>query len=526
MDESRFYRALREGRPYFGPFMAAQQGEPSRKGYMRPLVSLVARQLPDSPINILEVGSWAGASTVAWAKALEAEGRAGKIVCVDHWNKYLDTTVNTAPVYHQMTAAVDNDAIYRLFRHNIRTSGVRELIIEMRGNSREILPRLAPQSFQVVYIDGSHAYDDVLSDIHHAMRLVCVNGIVCGDDLELNFDDCDASFLERACDERLDYGRDPRTGGFYHPGVTRAIAEVFSGDVTVQQGLWSVQNTGSTWRRLAETPSPVIVPGHLSEAAEEDAHEPPRQLARIIDPTIVVSIIVNYYQRESTLFAVIESLLEQKLHSCTMDQIEVIIVDDGTDGGSVRDRLPAKVTYLWQRKDQYGISRAKNMGARLANGKHLVFLDADVRVGDGYIDAVMHAFDDWDHRVVHCGYIWDYHHKDADDPRTEFGVWENPGSLTRRFYQVAGGNLAIAKSLFLETGGFDEDLIYGGVEDLLFGYQLSRLPHTAVRFDPRMVSWHLPHAPSLAHANVPASWNVVKAKHPEFYDQYIVKGLR
>jgi glycosyltransferase involved in cell wall biosynthesis len=252
----------------------------------------------------------------------------------------------------------------------------------------------------------------------------------------------------------------------------------------------------------------------------------PRRLSRINRTDVLVSVVVNYFDREATIYRVIDRLLNQRIENCSSDQIELIVVDDGSENGRVSEMLPGCVTYVWQRKDRYGIARAKNLGAKVANGRYLVFLDADILVADDYIDTVVRAFERWDERVVHCGYIWDYHGKGAPDPRTEFGVWDNPGMPTRRFYQLAGGNMAIAKPLFAEAGGFDEDLIHGGVEDLLFGYQLGQLPKTAIRFDTRMAAWHLPHPPSPAHANVSASWGVVKEKHPSFYDQYIVKGLR
>jgi glycosyltransferase involved in cell wall biosynthesis len=219
-------------------------------------------------------------------------------------------------------------------------------------------------------------------------------------------------------------------------------------------------------------------------------------------------------------------LLHQTLSLCRSDQYEIIVVDDGSEGGELRQKLPDSVTYVWQRKRRYGICRAKNTGAKLANGDYLVFLDADILVTVDYVDAVLAAFQQWGRRTVQCGYIRDYRCAGATDPRTEFGVWENPGVPTSRFYQIAGGNMAIAKELFVETGGFDEDLIYGGVEDLLFGYQLSLLPRAAVRFDRRMEGSHLPHPPSLAHADVAATWEVVRVKYPEFHNRYIVDGLR
>ncbi len=242
--------------------------------------------------------------------------------------------------------------------------------------------------------------------------------------------------------------------------------------------------------------------------------------------TIKISIIFNYYSKESTVFKALESLQKQSLSLCSPDEIEIIIIDDGTAAENLYEKLPNNIIYLWQRKFGYGISRAKNTGAKIADGKYLVFLDPDILVCETYIDEVLTGFYKYGDRVVQCGYIWDYHFKGCPDPRTEFGVWENPDCLTNRFYQIAGGNMAISKRLFMETKGFDEDLIYGGVEDLLFGYHISLLPATSIYFNKEMETWHIPHPPSLAHADPQKSWEVVKIKYPEFYHQYIIRGLR
>ena len=278
MDEYRFYRALREDRTYFGPRMAAPQGDPRRKGRLQALVSYVARQRPSSPINIIEIGSWAGASAIAWAKALDRHGRDGTIVCVDHWRKYLDTRLNVEPIYRVMDASVDDDAIYKLFRHNLRASGVADRVIEMRGSSRDILPRLASESFQIVFIDGSHTYDDVLSDIQDGKRLVCDGGIICGDDLEIHANDCDPEFLTRASADAQDYCQDPRTGVFFHPGVTRAVHDVF-GTVSALDGLWAAQRTGAAWTGVHIDPTQSSVPDHLSFDQDEPRVEAVNGLA-------------------------------------------------------------------------------------------------------------------------------------------------------------------------------------------------------------------------------------------------------
>jgi len=250
------------------------------------------------------------------------------------------------------------------------------------------------------------------------------------------------------------------------------------------------------------------------------------RFAKVCGPRKKISVVYNYFDKESTVFRSLESLSKQHWQRCTPDDVEVILIDDGTPGATVAAKLPEEVLYLWQKKIGYGICRAKNTGARTANGDYLVFLDPDILVSPGYFDALMDGFERYGNRVIQCGYVWDYHFIGCPDPRVEFGVWEMPDRPTNRFYQIAGGNMAMARSLYHQTPGFDEDLIYGGVEDLLFGHHLSKLPETRVVFNKKMESWHIPHPPSIAHAEPGKSWAVVQRKWPEFYDRYVVQGLR
>jgi glycosyltransferase involved in cell wall biosynthesis len=249
-------------------------------------------------------------------------------------------------------------------------------------------------------------------------------------------------------------------------------------------------------------------------------------VAKVVGEPKKITVIYNYYQKASTLFRSLESVQNQAWRRCKLSDLQIILVDDGTEDEDILDRLPDSVLYVWQRKNGYGISRAKNTGAYLSSGQFIVFLDPDIVICPTYFDAMLEQFDTYGDRLVQCGYIWDYHFVGCPDPRVEFGIWERPNRQTKRFYQVAGGNMAISSQLYFETPGFDEDLIYGGVEDLLFGYHLSKLPGTRIMFNKGMESWHIPHPIGAAHADSRKSWHVVKQKWPEFYEDYIVKGLR
>jgi len=87
--------------------------------------------------------------------------------------------VLTHPESHATSIDVRrNDA----FLENIETSGAADRITLIQSPSQLALRELPPESFDVIYIEGSHTADDVLENIVLAWRLLKPNGLMLLDD--------------------------------------------------------------------------------------------------------------------------------------------------------------------------------------------------------------------------------------------------------------------------------------------------------------------------------------------------------
>lgn len=239
-----------------------RQGPAIRKAYMTSLVRLIKDCGEVGEINVLEVGSWAGASTITWATAIQKAGIGGSVHCVDIWKPYFDLNVNQAPLYRAMDTAARTGDILEQFKRNIHEAGVQNIVTYTIGDSKNVLPRLEAGRFQIVFIDASHKYEDVLFDVQEAQRLVADGGIVCGDDLELLVSSVDQAAHELALQLGLDFVLDPKTQVSYHPGVSQAISEVFQ-DVSVGDGFWAIRRRGNSWETIDLAAMELIIPEHL-----------------------------------------------------------------------------------------------------------------------------------------------------------------------------------------------------------------------------------------------------------------------
>ena len=89
-----------------------------------------------------------------------------------------------------------------------------------------------------------------------------------------------------------------------------------------------------------------------------------------------VSIIVPVYNVEPYLNKCLDSLVKQ-----TLEDIEIIIVNDNSPDNSeqiileYKEKYPDKIVYI--KKENGGVSSARNAGLEVARGEYIGFLDGD-----------------------------------------------------------------------------------------------------------------------------------------------------
>jgi predicted O-methyltransferase YrrM len=127
------------------------------------------------PVHILEIGSWEGRSTLF----LLTYFTQGQLTAVDTW------TGGEEHQYYNATPELRD--IEARFDENLAPCPAR--LTKRKGSSLHVLPQLLDeqQKFDVVYVDGSHFADDVLTDGITAWRLLKQGGVLIFDDLLWGF---------------------------------------------------------------------------------------------------------------------------------------------------------------------------------------------------------------------------------------------------------------------------------------------------------------------------------------------------
>lgn len=248
----------------FGHDVVGLQSPPIRHAYMTEIVKYYLQDCNSQPIRLLEIGSWVGSSTITWAKALSQSNLKVEIFCVDPWKPYFDTNLNIDEHYKLMNNLAMDKKVLDIFKNNIQHAGISHLIQSHQGTNTEILPTFPDCYFDIIYIDGSHLYEDVTYDIVQAKRLIKDHGIICGDDLEQQLSDVNLDIHNTALKTGKDFILNELTNKSYHPGVTQAVHEQFL-SIGVFEGLWSIQKQNESWICI-ELPEKITlkVPEHLT----------------------------------------------------------------------------------------------------------------------------------------------------------------------------------------------------------------------------------------------------------------------
>jgi predicted O-methyltransferase YrrM len=116
-------------------------------------------------IHLLEVGSFEGRSAI-WFLQNVLTHPSSTVTCVDLFR------VPHAPFCMREIR----------FDHNIAASGFSSRVTKVKARSQEVLKLLREDSYNIIYIDGSHRAADVQSDASLSWPLLKRNGIIIFDD--------------------------------------------------------------------------------------------------------------------------------------------------------------------------------------------------------------------------------------------------------------------------------------------------------------------------------------------------------
>lgn len=116
-----------------------------------------------------------------------------------------------------------------------------------------------------------------------------------------------------------------------------------------------------------------------------------------------VSVIVPVYNAELYLKKCIDSILNQ-----TYKDIEIIIVNDGSKDDSLLicrtlEKKDLRVVVI--DKENEGVSKARNTGIKIAQGKYVMFVDADDYIESNMIENMLIKMEKDDSDLVMCNYI-------------------------------------------------------------------------------------------------------------------------
>ena len=179
-----------------------------------------------------------------------------------------------------------------------------------------------------------------------------------------------------------------------------------------------------------------------------------------------LTIIVPAFNEEAYIGPTLDSIqvAVRKLQAGSDVGIETIVVDNNsTDSTAAAARAKGATVVL---EPVQGIARARNTGARHADGDVLVFVDADVNMPDTLLEVIQGAMSD--PACVGGGVDVDYRPKRLS-MRFYLRAWR---LLAHATGMVQGATQFCRKSVFEQIGGYDEKAWIG--EDVDFYWSLKR----------------------------------------------------
>jgi hypothetical protein len=138
------------------------------------------------PAVIIEVGTWLGASAIHMAKICRELGLQTTIYCVDTWlgaEEFWTSQADTGE--RDLRQKNGYPQVYFDFLANVVQHDCQDLIVPIPNTSTigSIILQDRRVLADLIYIDGSHEYQDVKTDVLAYKKLLSPKGLMFGDDI-------------------------------------------------------------------------------------------------------------------------------------------------------------------------------------------------------------------------------------------------------------------------------------------------------------------------------------------------------
>jgi len=184
----------------------------------------------------------------------------------------------------------------------------------------------------------------------------------------------------------------------------------------------------------------------------------------------MISIVIPVYNSWDTV-----ELLLRSLQKSIYKNFEVIIGDDASRTEKPKELLRRNLTIV-RLPLNMGPAAARNVAAKKAKGKVLVFLDSDVTVYPDTLGNIAKKFTDDPDLTALTG-VWDKHQRSHDffpqfKALRDWSYWINERQSDGYYYLFSTRIAAIKRDVFVRLSGFNE--AFRQMEDVEITYRIAR----------------------------------------------------
>lgn len=187
-----------------------------------------------------------------------------------------------------------------------------------------------------------------------------------------------------------------------------------------------------------------------------------------LEPKPLISVIIPIYNRAHLIERALNSVFDQ-----TYENIEVIIVDDGSADDLTKVlTLYKNIHYFFQ--ENKGVSAARNLGLKKANGKYIALLDSDDEWHPSKLQKQIDFLKDNPHlRWVHTEEIWIRNGVRVNQMKKHQKGGGDQFKRSLELCVISPSSVLFEKDMVLGEDGFDENFIV--CEDYFLWLKLTSL---------------------------------------------------